>query len=244
MTAMDEEFCLIAKRFGGARPQKIGPRTFYQVHHKNHELILVSSRIGKVAAGVTTSLLINHFGIDAILFTGVAGSAEGSVRVGDVVVADHLVQHDFDLKGVMGFNRFDIPLLGIRNMACSQHLTTLAEKAAQALVVSSEYRRGVGEFTAHVPEVHRGTVASGDTFICDNDERDELARAITNLKCVEMEGAAVAQVCIEHEIPFAVTRIISDEASHEAAVDFGAFVKSAAAVGSDLFVQSFVDQLE
>jgi adenosylhomocysteine nucleosidase len=59
-----------------------------------------------------------------------------------------------------------------------------------------------------------------------------------------MEGAAVAQVCIEHEIPFAVTRIISDEASHEAAVDFGAFVKSAAAVGSDLFVQSFVDQLE
>jgi len=243
MTAMDEEFSLIAQRFSGAHSELVGPRKFLRVVRGDHELILVSSRIGKVAAGVTSTLLIDRFNVDSILFTGVAGAATAEVRVGDIVVADALVQHDFDLKGVMGFERFDIPLLGARELACSRELALLAQQAAHSLISNADYRRGVAGFTSHAPHVHRGIIASGDTFICDDDERDELARSITNLKCVEMEGAAVAQVCIEHNVPFAVARIISDEASHQASIDFGAFVQSAAAVGSDLFVESFVGQL-
>jgi adenosylhomocysteine nucleosidase len=119
----------------------------------------------------------------------------------------------------------------------------VAQEAASKLVLNPEYVRGVGGFTKNLPKVHRGVIASGDTFVCDTKERDDLTSAIPNLKCVEMEGAAVAQVCVEHNVPFVVARIISDEASHEAAIDFGAFVQSAAAVGSELFVRGIISHL-
>lgn len=243
MTAMDEEFRLIAERYETAQSAAVGPRTFLTASHKGLELVFVSSRIGKVAAAVTTSILIHQYNVDAVLFTGVAGSADSSVRIGDIVVAESLVQHDIDLKGIMGFQRFDIPLLGVNQMRCAEELVSVAHEAASRLVTTPEYVRGVGSFTKNLPKVHRGVIASGDTFVCDNKERDDLTSAIPNLKCVEMEGAAVAQVCVEHGIPFAVGRIISDEASHEAAIDFGAFVQSAAAVGSELFVRSIIARL-
>jgi adenosylhomocysteine nucleosidase len=243
MTAMDEEFRLIAERFDTAKAEAVGPRTFLSTSHKGLELVLVSSRIGKVAAAVTTSILIHQYNVDAILFTGVAGAADSSVRIGDIVVADSLIQHDIDLKGVMGFERFDVPLLGVRQMRCAEELVLVAQEAASKLVLNPEYVRGVGGFTKNLPKVHRGVIASGDTFVCDTKERDDLTSAIPNLKCVEMEGAAVAQVCVEHNVPWVVARIISDEASHEAAIDFGAFVQSAAAVGSELFVRGIISHL-
>lgn len=244
MTAMEEEFRLIAESFCFSAPRQIGPRTFFSAKYEGFDFTLVPSRIGKVAAAVTTSLLINEFKVDAILFTGVAGGADPSVRIGDIVVADRLVQHDIDLKGVLGYQRFDIPLLDKSEMLCSPDLVDVANEAAKVAIDSELYRSGVGAFTTHVPQVHRGVIASGDTFVCDNAHRDSLTAAIPDLKCVEMEGAAAAQVCAEHGVPFVVARIISDEASHEAHIDFGAFIKDAAAVGSAAFVRSFVERLE
>jgi adenosylhomocysteine nucleosidase len=88
--------------------------------------------------------------------------------------------------------------------------------------------------------MHAGVIGSGDVFVCDPGERESLNAAIADLKCVEMEGAAVAQVCVEHGVPFVVTRIISDEASGHAVSDFGAFIQQAASVGSEAFVREFV----
>ena len=243
MTAMEEEFRLIADSFGFATPREIGPRTFLSVSHNGLELTLVPSRIGKVAAAVTSTLLIHEFNVDAVLFTGVAGAADSSVRIGDIVVADTLVQHDIDLKGVLGYQRFDIPLLNKREMRSDPHLLAVAQHAATAAISSPDYTHGVRAFTPHQAQLHTGTIASGDTFVCDNDHRDSLAAAIPGLRCVEMEGASMAQVCVEHGVPFVVARVISDEASHDAHIDFGAFISQAAAVGSGVFVRQFVERL-
>lgn len=243
MTAMEEEFTLISRAFGFTTSRAIGPRTFLSATHDGIELTLVPARIGKVAAAVTTSILIHEYAVDAVLVTGVAGAADPLVRIGDIVVADRLVQHDIDLKGVLGYERFTIPLLGMQEMRCCCELAALATDAAQRAISSVPYQQGVQGFTARTPALHTGVIASGDTFICDVAERDALVAAIRDLKCVEMEGAAVAQVCVEHDIPFVVARIISDEASHEAAIDFGAFIQQAASVGSAAFVREFVNAL-
>ncbi|MEY4667810.1 MAG: hypothetical protein RL518_509 [Pseudomonadota bacterium] len=240
MTAMEEEFRLIAHAFGFTSSREIGPRSFLSVTHNDLELTLVAARIGKVAAAVTTSVLIQEFGVDAIVVVGVAGATDAHVRVGDIVVADRLVQHDIDLKGVLGYERFDIPLLNVREMRSCDRLFACAIEAAQRAVTSSSYVNGVRNFSKRSPEVHVGVIGSGDVFVCDPGERDSLQAAISDLKCVEMEGAAVAQVCVEHGVPFVVTRIISDEASGDAAIDFGGFIQQAASVGSESFVREFV----
>ena len=243
MTAMEEEFRLIAQTFGFTTSREIGPRTFLSAAHNDLELTLVAARVGKVAAAVTASLLIQEFDVDAIVVVGVAGATDSAVRIGDIVVADRLVQHDIDLKGVLGYQRFDIPLLGVREMRSCDRLFGVATEAAKRAVISASYVNGVRNFSKESPQIHAGVIGSGDVFVCDPGERDALSAAISDLKCVEMEGAAVAQVCIEHGVPFVVTRIISDEASGHAAGDFGAFIEQAASVGSAAFVREFVSVL-
>jgi adenosylhomocysteine nucleosidase len=243
MTAMESEFRLIAHAFGFTTSRKIGPRSFLSATHNELELTLVAARVGKVAAAVTASLLIQEFGVDAIVVVGVAGATDGTVRIGDIVVADRLVQHDIDLKGVFGYERFDIPLLNVREMRSCGRLFGVATEAAKRAVTSPSYVSGVRNFSKEPPQIHAGVIGSGDVFVCDPGERESLSAAISGLKCVEMEGAAVAQVCVEHGVPFVVTRIISDEASGRAARDFGAFIQQAASVGSEAFVREFVSVL-
>jgi adenosylhomocysteine nucleosidase len=240
MTAMDEEFRLISNAFGATESRVLGPRTFYSAHFQGVDLSLVTARVGKVAAAVTTSLLIQEHKVDAILVVGVAGATTPAARIGDIVVADRLVQHDIDLKGVMGYQRFDIPLLNAREMRCCERLIGIAQGAGQRAVSSSAYIKGMRGFAAHEPTLHVGLIGSGDQFICDPGEKESLLAALPELACVEMEGAAVAQVCTEHGIPFVVARIISDAASQEAPLDFGAFIREAASVGSEAFVREFV----
>jgi len=243
MAAMEEEFRLIAQALDCVASRSVGPRTFYSGRSEELDLTLAVARVGKVASAVTTSILIHEFDVDAVLFVGVAGATDSRVKVGDVVVADRLVQHDIDLKGVLGYQRFDIPLLDVREMRCSTELVDVARRAAQNTIISEEYRAGMRGFTQSEPTLHVGMIGSGDQFICDATERDGLRDALPGLACVEMEGAAVAQVCVEHGVPFVVTRIISDAASQEAPVDFGAFIREAASVGSRAFVREFVSAL-
>lgn len=240
MTAMDEEFKLISRAFGCTTSRVLGPRTFLSSSYGDLELTLVTARIGKVAAAVTASTLIHEFKVDGILVVGVAGAVNPAVKVGDIVVADRLVQHDIDLKGVLGYQRFDIPLLGVAEMRCCERLVGVARNAAQRAVESETYRNGVRAFVADEPKIHVGMVGSGDQFICESGEKESLVRALPHLTCVEMEGAAVAQVCAEHGVPFVVARIISDAASHSAPIDFGAFIRDAASVGSEAFAREFV----
>lgn len=240
---MPEEFALLTASFGATSAKTIGPREFFRAQAGGRELVFVCSRIGKVAAASTATTLIQSFGVDALLMTGVAGGVNARVKVGDVVVADALVQHDIDLKGVLGCRRFDIPLLNCSSLVADPHLSQVANDAARAAVRDPRYVSAVSGLGLSAAEAHSGVVASGDQFIDSGHERGELERLIPGLLAVEMEGAAAAQVCAEHGVPFAVSRVISDSADRHAPVDFVSFIQRAAAVGSERLVFEFVSRL-
>src|SRR5262249_7460445 len=147
-----------------------------------------------------------------IVFTGVAGSADFGVRVGDVVVAESLVQHDIDASPL--FPRFEVPLTGLSHLPSDRDLSRKLATAAREFL----------ENEANEPQLHRGLVDSGDQFITDPVKLAAMKDALPDLLAVEMEGAAVAQVCFELGVPFAVIRTISDNANEDAATDFMHFV--------------------
>jgi len=191
-------------------------------------ITLVQSRIGKVAAAVTATTLISEFDVDALIFTGVAGALAEELAVGDVVVADELIQHDLQGPPEM-FARGEVPLLGIVEMSTDPVLTRAAADAARDFLasglddlVSGTQRSDLGIGT---PTLHVGHVATGDEFIhgpLKDVVRSRTPRAI----CVDMEGAAVAQVCVEHGgVPLCVIRAISDLASGTASLDFPRFLE-------------------
>ena len=184
------------------------------------DAVCVLSRIGKVAAAMTAAILVEKFGVTHIVFTGVAGSGDAQVNVGDIVVADSLVQHDMDASPL--FPRFEVPLTGLTRFATDVALTERLAAAA-----------------AKTTRVHRGLIASGDQFIGRLQQITALKTALPDLLAVEMEGAAVAQVCFELGIPFAVIRTISDNANDEAAVDFLHFIQTVASRYAHEVIENF-----
>jgi adenosylhomocysteine nucleosidase len=192
---------------------------------------VVQSRIGKVAAAVTATTLIRDIGVDALIFTGVAGALADDLAVGDVVVADELVQHDLQGPPQL-FARGEVPLLGVVEMPTDPVLSAAAIDAARDFLAAglgdlvTDAQRshlGIGMPTAHV-----GLVATGDEFI--HGALKDLVRSRTpRAVCVDMEGAAVAQVCLEHGgVPLCVIRAISDLATGTASVDFPRFLEALA----------------
>jgi adenosylhomocysteine nucleosidase len=243
MTAMPQELALLSKRYEAHDSRTVAGRTFLSARHGDAELVLVHSGIGKVASASTATILLHEFEVDYIVFTGVAGAIHHDVNVGDIVVASHLAQYDFDLKGVLEYQRFTIPSLGLSHIPVRESLVKVAHDAAARTATHLTYKEGVGEFTPSQLRVHCGLIASGDTFISDSSFRLELQDALPDLLAVEMEGGAVAQVCTEHDVPFVVVRVISDSADDSAHFDFVRFIDRAAAIGSDIFVQELLQRL-
>jgi adenosylhomocysteine nucleosidase len=227
MSAMPEELAAVMEDLTLRDVVEAGGRRFHVGTLAGRDAVLVSSRMGKVAAAVTATMLLDRFACDAIVFTGVAGAASVDVRVGDVVVAERLIQHDLDARPI--FPRYEVPLLGVSIFEADPELTARAVAAAEAMtaraveLLGSEARKlGIDH-----PRVHRGLVASGDKFFASAAAIAELRERLPDTLAVEMEGAAVAQVAHEHDAPFTVIRTISDTADHAAPVDFARFLAAA-----------------
>ncbi len=208
-----------------------GMRDYTQGLIAGIDAVCVLSRIGKVAAAMTATTLVEKYGVTHILFTGVAGAGDAGVRVGDIVVAESLVQYDMDASPL--FPRFEVPLTGISHFQSDLHMSERIVHAAHGFL-DEEFMTAIDAeertvFGLKRPRVHRGLIASGDQFIDNGAHLKQLGAALPGLLAVEMEGAAVAQVCFELGVPFAVIRSISDNANESAATDFMRFVKSVAA---------------
>jgi adenosylhomocysteine nucleosidase len=195
------------------------------------ECVCVLSRMGKVAAAATAATLIERFGVTHLLFTGVAGAGGDNVKVGDIVIAQQLVQHDLDASPF--FPRYEVPLTGQSRFGADKKLTDQLLQATSDFIdhdfheVTSAADRAT--FRLDQPRIHHGLIVSGDQFISSRARLEELKTAFPDLLAVEMEGAAVAQVCFEFNVPFAVVRAISDGANEEAPVDFMQFIERVAA---------------
>ena len=229
--AMPHEVAFMERSMTVCRTVEVGMRIFYEGTWAGQEVVLVLSRVGKVSASITTLLLVERFGVTHIVFTGVAGAIDPSLRIGDVVVAERLVQHDMDASPLPAFKRFEIPLLGKIFFEAS-----LCDEAFGAAIhyTQGDFLKDVAPekraaFGMDQPRVWRGLIASGDQFLADPRRAAELRQVLPGLLCAEMEGAAVAQVCHEMGgIPAAIIRVISDQADHSAAVDFLRFVDDVA----------------
>ena len=210
--------------------QMIAQRVFTHGRLHGVDVVCALSRIGKVGAAITASLMIERFGITHLLFTGVAGSVHPQVQVGDLVIAETLVQHDMDASPL--FPRYELPLTGMTHLPTDPWLSGIVMTAASEFMgkkiieVISQADRD--RFRLHSSRVHRGVIASGDQFINDAARAQSLQTALPGLLAVEMEGAAVAQVCHEFGVPCTVIRSISDNANEHAAVDFLGFVHAIA----------------
>ena len=227
ISALHEEQAGLVEAMRGPTTLIHGKREYFLGQLWEIDAVCVLSRIGKVAAAMTATTLVEKFGVTHILFTGVAGAGDKTIHVGDIVVAESLVQHDMDASPL--FPRFEVPLTGQSRFQPDQLLSQRVSSAAHAFL-ESDFLDTIAqverqEFGLVQPRVHRGLIASGDQFVNDRLRIEALNSALPGLVEVEMEGAAVAQVCQELGVPFAVIRAISDNANENAAHDFMRFVK-------------------
>jgi adenosylhomocysteine nucleosidase len=234
MGAIPEEIAAIVAELGdSAVVVQRGMRDYHVGTAWGVPIVAVYSRIGKVAAASTATHLISDYHVDKIIFTGVAGGVETSLRVGDIVVAGDLYQHDMDARPL--FQRHEIPLHGTSSFSSTASLRTECLKAAKSFL-SDDLHQVIGaetlqKFGISSPRALEAAIASGDKFFADRLETAELASRLP-VACVEMEGAAVAQVCHEYSVDYAVIRTISDSANSSAHIDFAAFINQIASIYS------------
>ena len=221
VAAMEQELDAIVAAMHAEDIVEVGGRRYHRGRYGSEPIVCVTSRIGKVAAATTTAILLERFKPRAVVMTGLAGGVDPRVAVGDIVIADRLIQHDLDARPL--FPRYEVPLLGAAELAADRALGDRLADGAARFVPPPEVRAlGVTK-----PKVWRGLVASGDQFFASAAAVAALRAELPEALAVEMEGAAVAQVCHEHAIPFAVARVISGTADHAAPVDFTRFLTAA-----------------
>ena len=229
LSALAEEQQGLVQRLSNPVQVTRAGRDFWCGELQGHRVVLALSRIGKVAAATTATTLIEAFGASRIVFTGVAGGVGSGVHVGDVVVATEFVQHDMDASPI--FPCYQIPLYGRSRFACDASLTAMLLEAVHAGLAGARGYSDQNNSRESVA-IHAGLIASGDRFVSGAAEsralQDALQAAGFAALAVEMEGAAVAQVCFDYGVPFAAVRTISDRADDQAHVDFPTFVAAVA----------------
>lgn len=210
--AMNEEIIELKSVMNNIEEEKVGNLVFYKGILEGKDVVLVEGGIGKVNAAICVTILIQHFKVDKVLFTGVAGGVDPRIDIGDIVIGDDLVEHDVD-STAFGYELGQLPRMKEFKFKTDRELFNLA------------YETAVEEFGKD--RVWKGRIASGDQFVA-SVEKTKWLKDTFDAYCTEMEGAAVAHVCYVLNIPFLVIRAISDKANHDAKVDYPEFVKVAA----------------
>ena len=244
VSAMHEELSAVLARLPDEQKVWVAGREVWSGHWHGHAVVAVLARIGKVAAATTATLLIERFGVDAVVFTGVAGGLGDGVAVGDVVIGDDFLQHDMDASPL--FPRYAVPLVGLSRFPADRGLSERLSDAAQRVLsdpVAALGEAAVREFGLQRPRLHRGLVISGDRFVATTAESRQLRADLPDALAVEMEGAAIAQVCHDYGVRFAAVRTISDRADDAAHVDFARFVREVASRYSVATLDALFDSL-
>jgi adenosylhomocysteine nucleosidase len=240
MAALPEELGdLVAamRAEGGVQTVAHGQRDYHVGTVHGAPCVVTLARIGKVAAAATVSALIHAFDVEAVVFTGVAGGVGREVRIGDVVVGESLMQHDLDASPL--FPRFEVPLLGVARFSADAGLAAQLAAACESFV-DEEGSALATRFATQQPRVHRGLVISGDQFIASAAAVEALRDALPDALAVEMEGAAIAQVCHEYGVPFAIVRTVSDTADVHAPASFATFLVEIAGTYSSGILRRFL----
>ena len=211
--AMDEEVAQIKEKMTDVTVTSVAGMDFYQGKLGGKDAVVVRSGIGKVNAAVCTQILVDDFGVDYVINTGIAGSLKAEIDIADVVISSDVLHHDMDATG-FGYPLGQIPRMDVLSFEADKHLIDVAKEACAKVL----------------PEIgtHIGRVVSGDQFISDKAVKERISSNFDGF-CTEMEGAAIAQVSYLNKVPFVILRTISDKADDSATMDYPAFEKLAIA---------------
>lgn len=223
MGAMPEEIAPILERLGSYKTTEYAGNKYYEANYNGVELVIAYSKIGKVFSTLTAATMIEHFGAQKLLFSGVAGAVSPELKVGDLVVATKLSQHDLDITA------FGHPFGYVPEGAVYVETDKALVEVAKAVA---------GEMGLSVKE---GIIATGDQFVA-NEERKNWIGETFNADALEMEGGSVAVVCNALNVPFFILRAISDAADMDASFSFDEFLLSSAKISAD-FVMKMVDKI-
>lgn len=180
---------------------------FYRGILNGRDVVIVQSGVGKVHAAVCAQILIDLFSVDFIINTGIAGGLDNAIDIGDMVISTDALQHDMD-TGEFGYAPGQIPGVDVLSFQADESMVDLAVQACEK--VNPDIK------------VFKGRIVTGDQFVNNSEKKQWLVDTFAGL-CVEMEGAAIAQVAYLNQIPFLVIRAISDKADDSAHMDFPEF---------------------
>lgn len=228
MGAIPEEIDGVVALLSNPAARSMGKRTYFEGKINDIDTVVVFSRWGKVAAATTVTTLIHEFKITELLFTGVAGAIHSDLKIGDIVLGKRLIQHDMDARPLM--KQYEIPLLSKTYIESNADHLNIATKAINYVFENKSLHavikaEDLDKFNISQPKLVVGDIASGDQFFSSNEQKHNLQNQLPEVLCVEMEGAAVAQVCYEYDIPFSIIRTISDVADDNSHIDFPSFIK-------------------
>ncbi|OAS13548.1 5'-methylthioadenosine/adenosylhomocysteine nucleosidase [Paenibacillus oryzisoli] len=204
--AMNEEIELLVSHMTDINETVKAGITFREGTYFGKDVVVCRTGVGKVNAAVTTQILIDQFGVEAVIFTGVAGALDPELQIGDLVISTECVQHDMDVTA-LGFPRGVIPYADNSVYTANPKLVALAVASGEKLFAG---------------KVKQGRVLSGDQFIASREVVASLYHELNGV-CVEMEGSSVAQVCAMNGVPYVVLRSMSDKADGSAHVNFAEF---------------------
>ncbi len=217
MGAMQEEIAPLLEYFKEYTTMEFANNKYYMTSYKGLKLIIAYSKIGKVNASLTATTLIEKFGAQQLFFSGVAGAVNPALKIGDLIVATKLVQHDVDISA-FGHPYGFIP---------EGNVYTPTSQALRELVINVAKKQR--------KEVLEGVIATGDQFICDNAKKNWIQETF-DADAIEMEGASVAVVCEALNVPFCILRAISDAADMDAGFSFDTFLETAAKESAALMI--------
>jgi len=246
MGAMPEEIDGVVALLSNCVSQTMGKRTYFSGQINEVETVVVFSRWGKVAAATTATTLIHEFKITDLLFTGVAGAIHSDLNIGDIVIGKKLIQHDMDARPLM--QQFEIPLLSQIYIESDANHLAIASNAINLLLENRTLHSVISDddliqFGISQPKVLIGEIASGDQFFSSDEQKNKLNSLLPDILCVEMEGAAVAQVCYEYVVPFIIIRTISDVSDDNSPIDFPTFINKISSKYSVEIIKNIFAQL-
>jgi adenosylhomocysteine nucleosidase len=236
ISALDVELALIKEDMVVEKIDTVSDRLFTIGKLNETSCICVRAGVGKVNAALAAEILILRYNVDAIIFSGVAGGINPGLGIGDIVISKRVAHHDY---GQIIPGKF-VPWDTLGFFADSL-LIDIATKAANN-VKFDPIPEKICKETGHLPEVVIGNVVTGDQFIASEEKRLWLEN-VFHADCVEMEGAAVAQICKINKVPFVIIRSLSDLANEKADIDFEVFVQYAAK-NSSLIVKEIIKLLK
>jgi len=224
MGAMPEEVEPIVARLENLKETVYGANKYYEGLYNGQEVVVAYSKIGKVFATLTATMLIEKFGCDTLLFSGVAGAISDELNIGDLIIADGLCQHDLDITA-FGHPYGYVPE-GEVCIPTDVNLRNIAKKVAASKGLT----------------LREGIIATGDQFVANAERKDWIGSEF-KADALEMEGASVAVVCSALDVPFFILRAISDSADMDASFNFDEFLESSAKISAD-FILSMVDAIK